>query len=87
MTNRIELLRQRLENAFKPLQLDIVDESRQHAGHPGTGGGGHFNVTVVSTQFIDKPLIDRHRMVYEAVDGLMHSDIHALKINARSPDE
>ena len=85
---RVDLIRERLNNAFNPAQLDIVDESHQHAGHAGAaGGGGHFAVTIVSEKFRDHSTLERHRMVYLAVDDLMPAEIHALSIKAYSPEE
>ena len=89
MTNdRIEMLRKRLTQALQPVELDIIDESAKHAGHAGAAsGGGHFIVTIVSPVFEDKTLIQRHRLVYDAVGDIMHSEIHALSIQARTPQE
>ena len=89
MTNdRTAMLRERLTRALQPVELDIIDESARHAGHAGAAsGGGHFIVNIVSPAFEDKTLIQRHRLVYDAVGDIMHSEIHALSIQARSPQE
>jgi len=84
---RPELIRERLTAALSPLKLDIVDDSHKHAGHASAGGAGHFTVTVVADAFAGKSLIQRHRMVFGAVDDLMPTEIHALSINALTPDE
>ena len=82
------MIHQRLTRALNPVKLEIVDESAKHAGHAGAAsGGGHFIVTIVSTAFENKSLIKRHRLVYDAVDDIMHSEIHALSIQASTPDE
>lgn len=89
MTNdRLAMLRERLTRALQPVELDIIDESAKHAGHAGAAsGGGHFIVTIVSPAFENKTLIQRHRLVYDAVGDIMHSEIHALSIQARTPQE
>ncbi|MGB5427162.1 MAG: BolA family protein [Gammaproteobacteria bacterium] len=89
MTNdRIAMLRERLTRALQPVELEIIDESAKHAGHAGAAsGGGHFIVTIVSPAFENKTLIQRHRLVYYAVGDIMHSEIHALSIQARTPQE
>ena len=89
MTNdRTAMLRERLTRALQPVELDIIDESAKHAGHAGAAsGGGHFIVTIVSPAFENKTLIQRHRLVYDAVGDIMHSEIHALSIQARTPQE
>jgi BolA protein len=85
---RIEMIRERLTNNLHPTELNIIDESARHAGHAGAAsGGGHFIVDIVASAFNDKTLIQRHRLVYDAVDDIMHSEIHALSIQAKTPDE
>ena len=74
--------------ALSPQSLDIVDESALHAGHEGAkSGGGHYRLTIVSKAFADQTMLARHRMVYLALSGLMHKDIHALSISAYTPEE
>ena len=52
MSDRLTLIEERLQAALSPQDIAIVDDSAAHAGHPGArGGGGHFNVTIVSTAF------------------------------------
>ena len=81
-------IRERLA-ALEPLDLDLVDESSQHAGHTGwrPGGGTHWRLTIVSPRFAGQPTVARHRMVYQALGELMQNPIHALAITARSPEE
>jgi len=74
--------------ALAPESLDIADESAAHAGHEGArGGGGHFAITIVSPTFKGKNTVARHRLVYDALAGLMRKEIHALSIRAFTPDE
>jgi len=88
MTDRMALLEQRLRAALAPEQLEIVDDSAAHFGHAGAREGGHFTVRIISTAFVGKPLIQRHRLVHAAVADLMHREIHALSINkVQTPDE
>ena len=86
--DRSAMIRTRLVEALQPQVLEIIDESAKHAGHAGAAsGGGHFIVNIVSTAFAGKNPIQRHRLVYAAVDDMMHSHIHALSIQAKTPDE
>ena len=86
--DRIAEIKSRLERELSPTHIDIVDESHMHAGHAGAASGaGHFSVTIVSDKFAGKSAIQRHRMVYLAVDDLMRSEIHALSIKALSHAE
>ena len=80
-------MRQRLAS-LEPDSLDIVDDSKQHAGHAGAaGGGGHYQLTIVSRQFAGKTQIARHRLIYQALGDLMQRQIHALAINAYTPNQ
>lgn len=85
--NRVEAIRETLTNEFEPLQLNITDDSHKHAGHASAGGAGHFTVHIVSAAFAGKSTIERHRMVYSALDHLMGDEIHALGIKAETPEE
>lgn len=74
--------------ALSPEALDVLDESGKHIGHAGAiGGGGHYQVFIVSPRFTGRPLQARHRMIYEALGTLMQHEIHALAIKAYAPDE
>jgi len=86
--NRIEHIRATLDAALQPSALEIEDESHLHAGHAGAATGrGHFRLLIVSTAFAGLSPVQRHRRVYEALGGLMQTDIHALSIAAKTPDE
>jgi BolA protein len=81
-------IRTRLQQRFAPLELDVRDDSAQHAGHAGARDGrGHFAVRIVSPAFASQGRVERHRMVYAALGELMQTDIHALSISALTPDE
>ena len=84
---REEIIR-RLKDAFEPETLGVEDESYMHRGHEGAADGrSHFRVLIISEVFEGKNLIDRHRMIYRVLDEMMRIDIHALAIDAWSPDE
>jgi BolA protein len=86
--DRVKMIRQRLTAALAPVRLEIRDDSARHAGHPGArAGGGHFTVYIVSERFAGKSLLERHRAVYEAMGDAMRSEIHALSIQALTPEE
>ncbi len=87
-TDRVSMIRERLQQALAPESIEIEDDSHKHAGHAGAkSGGGHFNVRVISRQFEGKKLLERHRMVYDAMGDAMQNEIHALSIVAKSPKE
>lgn len=73
---------------LEPQVVDILDESGKHIGHEGAkGGGGHYQLVIVSPQFAGVARQTRHRMVYQALGTMMHKEIHALAIQAYAPDE
>lgn len=85
---RVALIRSKLEAEFEPEELEVVDDSRRHAGHEGARDGrGHFQVRIRSRRFTGKRTVERHRMVYAALGALMQTDIHALGLVVLSPDD
>jgi BolA family transcriptional regulator, general stress-responsive regulator len=85
--DRITAIRERLTNQLQPTLLDVIDESHLHVGHAGAGSAGHFAVAITAEAFNGKSLIEQHRLVYQAVDDLMRSEIHALSIKVIASDE
>ena len=82
--DRIEAI---LTQEFEPSLLSVTDESYLHAGHAGAReGGGHYRIQIVSKMFTNKNLVERHRLIYQALDSLFKAkEIHALIIQANSP--
>jgi BolA protein len=86
--SRIERIRELLMRELSPTRLDVEDESHRHRGHEGAKDGrGHFRVHIVAAAFSGKPALARHRMVYTALGDMMTTDIHALAMDARAPEE
>jgi BolA protein len=88
VTTTADLIRERLA-VLAPSAVHVVDDSGAHAGHAGAreSGGGHFHLTVVSEAFVGKNPVARHRMIYAALADLMQQRIHALQIEAMTPDQ
>jgi stress-induced morphogen len=69
-------LRTLLEDAF-PDAEELSVEDR-------TGGGDHFQVVVASGRFAGLPLVDQHRLVYDALaEPLGDGSIHELRIRTK----
>lgn len=52
-----------------------------------TGGGDHYQATVVSAEFEGRSLVQQHQLVYGTVKSAMASnDIHALALKTYTPD-
>jgi BolA protein len=83
----VKKMEERLQ-ALAPENIEILDESGKHAGHAGAkGGGGHYELLIVSPRFAGCSTLVRHRLVYKALGDLMQKDIHALAIRALAPNE
>jgi BolA protein len=76
-----------LREALTPTALEVQDDSHLHAGHAGAREGRHFTVRLTSARFDGLSRVARHRLVYDALQSLIPQGIHALAIEARSPDE
>ena len=81
-----DIIKSKLNDKFDIMHLEIIDESHKHENH-AQSNGGHFKVTIISDYFKDKSLIDRHKMVYSALDDLIKTKIHAISIKAKASDE
>jgi BolA protein len=86
---RQERLHAALTVAFSPSDLQVVDDSAQHAGHSGASAAGetHFTVRMVSARFTGQTRVARSRAVHEAVASELESGLHALSLFLRSPDD
>ena len=83
-----EQIKKLLNEALKPEQIEIIDNSAAHAGHSrAQSGGGHYHVTIVADAFEGKSLVQRHQLIYKALGDMMKQQIHALGINALTPTE
>jgi len=75
-------MREKLQAAFQPRELEIVDESEKHRGHAGyrEGGQSHFQVTISAEAFGPMSRIERHRAVHAALRRDLVGKIHALAL-------
>lgn len=84
-----EALQRKLNAAFQPSRLEIVDDSDRHAGHSGAreGGESHFTVTIESAAFAGQSRVARQRAVNAALAEELAGPVHALSIKALAPGE
>jgi BolA family transcriptional regulator, general stress-responsive regulator len=87
MTALHAAMTQALTERLEPVSLELEDDSAAHAGHAGAREGAHFNLRIVSARFAGLPRVARHRLVYDALRPWMAEGVHALAIDARTPDE
>lgn len=86
----IESLEKKLQNAFNPDVLEVINESHLHAGHqPGFDGTGesHIRIRIVSRQFDGTSRIERHRKINAILADAIEGGLHAVAIEAHSAQE
>lgn len=74
----------KLQAAFSPIHLEVIDESHMHS--VPDGAESHFKVVVVSEAFNQDKLIARHRKVNQALKAELE-EIHALALHTMTPDD
>lgn len=93
LASRANRMRAKLQQSLEASVIEIEDVSHQHAGHAAmressyNGGETHFNLKIVSPKFEGQTLVKRHRMVYDLLADELQSGLHALSINAKTPQE
>lgn len=73
-----------LQQVLKPTQLQVLDESADHAGHVGANGlgyGTHFRVRIAAPAFEGLSRVAAHRLVYDALKPYIDAGLHALAID------
>ena len=77
-----QTMRRKLEQAFAPALLDIVNESHLHSGHAGSPGTGHshFRVKIVSESFRGQSRVAAHRQVIAVLADELKGTVHALAL-------
>ncbi len=85
---RVERIRTTLQKALSTAEVAVRDDSARHAGHVGArDGAGHFFIRIESEFFTGRSRLERHRLVYEALAEMLPREIHALTIEAVSPED
>jgi BolA protein len=87
-TTRVDRIRDAIQQGLEAAYVRVVDHSAEHVGHPGAAtGAGHFEVTVVSKRFEGLSRVNAQRLVYQALHGLMETEIHALSMHTLTPEQ
>jgi BolA protein len=79
----------RLQQAFAPSRLEVINDSAQHRGHMGDDASGesHFTVVIESAAFAGVSRLERQRRVNRALGDIPGQRVHALAIRASAPGE
>ena len=77
---------EKLQSAFSPRELEVIDDSESHRGHAGyqEGGESHFNVRIRADSFEGQSRLARHRAVHAALGKDLVGRIHALALDIDS---
>tara|TARA_B100000902_G_scaffold11702_1_gene14270 strand:- start:1391 stop:1684 length:294 start_codon:yes stop_codon:yes gene_type:complete len=67
--------------------IEVYDYTAQHENHATFDGNFHLSMTLISPDFEGMSLIERHQLVYKAVDEYMDGEIHALTMKTYTPEE
>ena len=75
-------IKEKLTTAIPNAEVTVIDFSDEHEGHHASGA--HIAVTVVSSSFKDKSLVEQHQLIYKILDEeIKNQTIHALRIRTR----
>jgi len=76
-------LQAKLDAAFAPDHLEVVDESEQHRGHGGwrEGGETHFRVVMRSPALAGMSRVERSRAVHKVLEAELAGRVHALALD------
>jgi len=83
-----ERLRAKLDAAFAPDHLEVIDESEQHRGHGGwrEGGGTHFKVVMRAAALNGLGRVERSRAVHRVLAEDLAGGVHALALELSGID-
>jgi BolA protein len=80
-----EIIQQKLQAAFTPMHLEVINESDNH--NVPKGSESHFKVVIVSKAFEDESLLARHRQVNKVLADELQGGVHALALHTMSPED
>jgi BolA protein len=82
-------IERKLTAAFTPERLEVFDESHRHAGHAGARPEGetHFQVRIVAASFAGQGRVARQRAIYKVLADELAGPVHALALEALTPEE
>lgn len=78
-------IQQKLQSAFNPHHLDVINESFMHSVPPGSET--HFKLVLVAAEFEGKRLVARHQAVYRVLAEELAGPVHALAIHTYTAEE
>ena len=74
----IDIIKNKIKSEINIIKIEIMDESNAHTDHKGNDGGGHYRALIISNDFNNKSLVERHQIIYKALGDLMTNDNQLL---------
>ena len=71
-------LAQKIQTALPQATVTVEDPNND---------GAHLTATVIAPEFAGKSRIAQHKMVYAALGNAFETDLHALQLITRAPDQ
>ena len=84
MKNKIEEL---IKSKINISKISLVDFTKNHEKHQNYEGGGHFEAVIISDDFENLSLLERHKKIYEILGDLMKNEIHAFSMKTYTNKE
>ena len=78
MPMQIHEIESLLRESFPDAEINIKDLA---------GDNDHFQATIASKKFEGKSRVQQHQMVYQALQGKMGAELHALALKTEIPPE
>ena len=76
-----------LHSKINIYKISVDDLTKQHENHNKSNNGGHFKLHIVSNDFQNTSLLNRHKMIYNILNNMMKNEIHALSIKSQTISE
>ncbi|MCZ2327855.1 BolA family protein [Bartonella sp. F02] len=84
------VIQTKLNDAFCPQTLEVINESHLHAGHHHEHhifdgrGETHFRVKMISSFFSGMTRVEIHRAIYKVLQQELAENIHALALEVEA---
>ncbi len=80
--SRADRMRQLLQDAFNPDQIDIIDDSHKHKGHGGwrEGGETHYRLEISAESLKGLSRVKAQQSIYKILKPEFETGLHALSI-------
>ena len=82
-----EAISAKLNDELSLSHLELIDKTGKHVHHESFDGGHHLTAIIVSDDFSDMPLIERHQLVYKALNTMIKNEIHAFSMKTYTKEE